>query len=251
MRHNNRVIQVKEYPISVDVTGLERLAQSPLVNDYKSRIRTHLSEKNIVRVDRTEPTKNIIRGFKSFDLFLERYPEYIGKIKFLAFLVPSITHIKQYQIYNQEVLEIIKAINNKYSKNDWQPIKIYYENNYPQSIAAMCLYDVLLVNAVIDGMNLVAKEGPIVNTRDGVLILSESVGAYQQLKEGVVTLTAVDIEATVSAIYKALTMPAEERKKKAEILKAAIKKDDMTQWLYNQFQDIKSLAPESTSVSLK
>lgn len=248
---NNRVVQVKEYPISVDVNGLERLIQSPLVNDYRAKIRPYLSEKNIVRVDRTEPTKNIIRGFKAFDIFLQRYPEYIGKVKFLAFLVPSITHIKQYQIYNQEVLEIVKAINNKYSKNDWQPIKIYYENNYPQSIAAMSLYDVLLVNAVIDGMNLVAKEGPIVNTIDGVVILSESVGAYQQLKEGVITLTAVDIEATVNAIYKALTMPVEEKKKKAEILKTAIKKDDMTQWLYNQFQDIRSLLPESTVVSQK
>lgn len=247
IRVNGHLTKVNPYPISIDVAGLEKLAQSPWVQEYEEKLRPYLAEQTIIRVDRTEPSKNIVRGFRAFDILLQRYPDLIGKVKFLAFLVPSRTHIKQYQRYSQEVLALVEAINNKYGNSEWQPIKVFYENNYPQAIAAMRLYNVLLVNAVIDGMNLVAKEGPIVNTRDGVLILSEAVGAYEQLKDGVLSVTPVDIEGTVEMLHAALTMPTEERKRRAETLRTSVKKEDLATWLYWQFEDLIKLARQQAT----
>jgi trehalose 6-phosphate synthase len=106
----------------------------------------------------------------------------------------------------------------------------------------MCLYDVLLVNPVIDGMNLVAKEGPVVNTRNGVLVLSESAGAWEQLKENVISVAPADLEGTTQALYEALTMDPAEKKRRIEALKKSIEEEDITAWLYRQFRDLRNLA---------
>ncbi|MFH1487143.1 MAG: trehalose-6-phosphate synthase, partial [Chloroflexota bacterium] len=125
---------------------------------------------------------------------------------------------------------------------NWQPVEVFFENNYLQAIAAMRLYDVLLVNAVIDGMNLVAKEGPTVNARNGVLVLSESVGAHDQLKESALSICPADIEGTCQALYAALNMPAEERSRRAAALKKAVEEEDITNWLCRQIEDLMTLS---------
>jgi len=239
---DNHLTKVKAYPISVDVTNLRRLVQSPWVQGYEEKLRPLCNGQTIVRVDRMEPSKNIVRGFRAFDLLLQRYPDLIGKVTFLAFLVPSRTHIRQYQRYAQDVTEIINAINEKYGTFEWQPIRVFYENNYAQAIAGLRLYDVLLVNPVIDGMNLVAKEGPTVNTCDGVLVLSETAGAYEQLGQKAIGITPTDIEGTLDALYQALSMPSEERSRRATALRKSIEEEDITLWLYHQLEDVTSLA---------
>ncbi|MBI4301299.1 MAG: trehalose-6-phosphate synthase [Chloroflexi bacterium] len=230
------------YPVSIDVTELRRLARSPRVQEYEAKLRPYCGDQTIVRVDRVDPSKNIVRGFKAFDGLLERCPQLRGKVKFLAFLVPSRTHIRQYQRYAEEVLGLVSTLNNKYGGEDWQPIQVFYENNYPQAIAGMRLYDVLLVNAVIDGMNLVAKEGPTVNSRDGILVLSEAVGAHEQLGEYALSVSPGDVEGTTEALYKALTMSREERRQRADALRKFIEAEDITAWLCRQFQDLLTLA---------
>src|SRR5690606_7865900 len=112
------------------------------------------------------------------------------------------------------------------------------ENNYAQALAGMSLYDVLLVNPIIDGMNLVSKEGPTVNTRDGVLILSEGAGSYDQLRDGALAVTATDLEGTVRALHQALTMPAGERARLATSLREAVAAEDLGRWLFWQLQDL-------------
>ena len=181
------------------------MANSQRSLDHETTITSLLGEKPIVRIDRVEPSKNIVRGFRAYKLMLQRYPELIGKVRFLAFLVPSRTHIKQYQRYLEEVDSIISEINQTFGNQDWQPISVFYENNYTQAIAAMKFYDVLMVNSTIDGMNLVAKEGPAVNTRNGLLILSETTGAHPQLRDGVISVSATDIEGTSQALYRGIT----------------------------------------------
>lgn len=228
---------VRAYPISVDVPGLKLLARSPRVREYEEQLRPRCGDYTIVRVDRVEPSKNIVRGFRAFDLLLERHPEFRGRVKFLAFLVPSRGHIRQYQHYLEEVQDQVNSLNEKYGPT----IDIFYENNYPQAIAGMRLYDVLLVNAVIDGMNLVAKEGPVVNARDGVLILSEAVGAFAQLGPHTLPVSPADVEGTAQALYTALTMDPEERKRRAAALRQAVEKEDLTVWLCRQLEDLKAL----------
>ena len=169
-------------------------------------------------------------------------PELLGNVRFLAFLVPSRTHIRQYQRYLEEIDASIKRVNNRFGTDEWTPVQVFYENNYTQAIAGMRLYDVLLVNSVIDGMNLVAKEGPVVNRKDGVLILSEAAGAYEQLRVGALPVAPADIEGTTRALYEALTMSAEERKRRADLMVDCITREDITDWLYRQLSDISALA---------
>jgi trehalose 6-phosphate synthase len=236
-----RCTHVKVYPTSIDVEEVRRIGLSPRALEYERRTRPLCAEYTIVRVDRAEPSKNILRSFRAYQILLERHPELRGRITFLAFLVPSRTHIRQYERYLAEVDELIRSINATFGNEEWKPIQVFHENNYTQAIAGMRLYDALLVNPVADGMSLVAKEGPVINTKNGVLILSESTGAYHQLKEGALTVAAADLEGTAEAFYRAVTMPAEERERRSALLIEAIGREDATHWLFSQFQDIASL----------
>ena len=244
IRINEHTVRVKAYPISIDVASLKKMVSSTKLKKYEAKLRSLCGEQTIVRVDRAEPSKNIIRGFRAFDMLLARYPQFVGKVRLIAFLVPTRTHLKPYQRYTQEINQLIEAINNKYRTEEWYPIDFFYENNYIQAIAGMRLYDVLLVNAVIDGMNLVAKEGPTVNDRDGVLILSETVGACEQLGQNALTVAPTDLEGTTQALYTALTMSADERRKRAIGLKQSIEEEDITHWLWHLLRDSVNLVQE-------
>ena len=239
--HAGQRTQVHAYPISINVDEIRRIASSPRALDYEEKLRPMCNENTIIRVDRAEPSKNVVRGFKAYELLLSRHPEFQGRVNFLAFLVPSRTHIRQYRRYMDEIQHVVREINSTFGNGEWQPISTFIENNYTQAIAGMKLYDVMLVNSVIDGMNLVAKEGPVVNTRGGVLILSETTGAYKQLHPGALSVSPADIEGTMQAIYQALTMGTEERERRAAALTQIIGAEDITHWIYRQLEDIKAL----------
>ncbi|MFQ5860673.1 MAG: trehalose-6-phosphate synthase [Dehalococcoidia bacterium] len=237
----DRRVAARVYPISIDVEEVRRIGSSPRALEYEKKLLPLCNEKTMVRVDRAEPSKNIVRGFKAFGALLSRSPEFHGRVNFLAFLVPSRTHIRQYERYLNEIDQVIQGINSTFGTPDWQPITVFYENNYTQAIAGMRLYDVLLVNSVIDGMNLVAKEGPVVNTKDGVLILSETTGAFKQLCDGALAVAPADIEGTMHAMYQALVMDNEERSRRATFLTQAIEQEDITHWLTCQIEDLQAL----------
>jgi trehalose 6-phosphate synthase len=241
VRFRGRVVHVREYPISVDSAGLLEFKDSPAVQEYVQKLRPLLGDKTIVRVDRSEPSKNIIRGLRSWELLLERYPELRGRVNFLQFLVPSRSELGVYQTYTDEIFELVESINDHFGDVDWQPIRVFYEDNYAQAIAGMTLYDVLLVNPIIDGMNLVSKEGPLVNGRDGVLVLSEQAGSFEQLQANVLPVAPSDLEGTVRALHQALTMPEDERRAKAEGLRRSVEDFDIVYWLESQFKDLLAL----------
>ena len=233
--------QVKVYPISINVAEVQRMANSPRALDFESRLAPLCGSSTIMRIDRAEPNKNIIRGFKAYELLLSRHPDLRGNVNFLAFLVPSRTHIRQYQRYMEEIQQVVNQINNTHGTEAWQPIQTFIENNYTQAIAGMKLYDALLVNTIMEGMNLVAKEGPVVNTRDGVLVLSESSGVHHQLNEWALSVSPTDIEGTMDALYQAVTMTPEERKRRASLLVSAICREDINHWIASQLTDITAL----------
>jgi trehalose 6-phosphate synthase len=192
----------------------------------------------VVRVDRAEPSKNVIRGLRAWELLMERHSQFRGQVSLLQFLVPSRSELGVYQTYTDEIFELVDSINDQYGDDEWQPVHLFYENNYAQAIAGMCLYDVLFVNPLIDGMNLVSKEGPLVNKGDGVLILSEMAGSHEQLGDYAISVCPTDLEGSVRALYQALTMPAEERRRRAAALKRLIQEEDITFWLERQFRDL-------------
>ena len=234
LRSGDRVVRVREYPISVEPARLERLAGSPEARRHAERLAAGSDVRTIVRVDRMEPSKNILRGFLAFELLLERRPDLRGRVRFLAFLVPSRESVPEYRRYRERVFERVEAINRRFG----DPIQIFYENNYPQAIGAMTGYDVLLVNPLIDGMNLVAKEGPIVNRRDGVLVLSEGAGAHDQLGQGAISIAAPDVEGTARALEQALEMDPAERAERAALLRDAVRTRDIAWWLERQLDDL-------------
>jgi len=221
---------------------LQQLAVSPEVIEYKNVIQDLVdNRKLILRIDRIEPSKNIVRGFQAFDELLELYPEYIEQVVFLALLVSSRMDVDEYQDYLDVLMASSGQVNAKYGTSEWEPIRILIGENYPRAIAALKFYDVLLVNAIADGMNLVAKEGPIVNLQDGVLILSEQTGAQQQLASGAIIISPCDIYATAQAMHQALSMPIEERHEKAERLRWLIEQNDIVDWLYHQLETVEKL----------
>ncbi|HEU5200226.1 MAG TPA: trehalose-6-phosphate synthase [Ktedonobacterales bacterium] len=233
----------RAYPISIDLQEVREEAARG-ARRYQTEMRRLLGEPTIVRVDRAEPTKNIVRGFQAFERVLQRRPDLVGKIKFLAFLVPSREGLPIYRRYQREIRNIIQRINANYARDGWKPIEIYFENNRARAMEAMRHYDVLLVNAVIDGMNLVAKEGPIVNQQDGVIILSETTGAARQLSEACLTVVPTDVEETTEALIRALEMPAAERHQRADWLRQSVEHASLEEWLKEQFADVEAVSQE-------
>ncbi|MAZ59891.1 MAG: hypothetical protein CL753_05490 [Chloroflexi bacterium] len=240
--HKGLRCEAKVYPMTINIPEIQRIATSPRALAYEDQLRSTIRDsKLIVRVDRAEPNRNIVRGFRAYELLLTHHPELLEEISFFAFLVPSRTHIRQYQRYMDEINEITNNINDRYGTDTWKPIQIFLDNNYSQAIAGLKLYDVLLVNTIIEGMNLVAKEGPIVNAREGVLVLSESCGAYPQLKDHVLAVSPTDIQGTMDALFQGLNMATSERRQKSKDLYESISKEDINAWLCSQLEDIGNL----------
>ena len=192
----------------------------------------------MLRVDRLDLSKNIIRGFLAFDRFLDLFPEFKDRITFLALLQPSREDVEEYVVYRERVLRTVEQINTKHGNTDWMPIDLRIEDNFPQTLAAYKHYDALVVNAIFDGMNLVAKEGPVVNTRDGVLVLSENTGAFEELGMFAVRVNPFDIDQQALAIHQALTMPADEKRTRAEALRSVVDTNTIEKWVAAQFDDI-------------
>src|SRR5581483_2255880 len=162
-------------------------------------------------------------------------------ITFLAFLVPSRQSLALYRTYQSEVRKIIEDINQKYGSNGWKPVQSFVQNDRTMALAALQFYNVLLVNSLIDGMNLVAKEGPVVNKVDGVLVLSRTSGAFQQLGEASLPISPADNLETAEALYKALTLSPDERKRLAQMARAEVEHNDLATWIKQQLADINAL----------
>ncbi len=242
VRFRNHITHVRDFPISIDVQGLRTFAETEEVQSYRDQLTDWHGEYQIIlRIDRIEPSKNIVRGFQAFEQLLEMHPEHRGKVKFLALLVPSRMGVSEYGDYLNEVMGLAGRVNAMYGGNGWEPIRIIVEENYPRAIAGLQIYDILLVNSIADGMNLIAKEGPIVNCQNGIVVLSERTGAFQQLEPGVLAVAPLDVYGTAEALHQALTMPGEERQARAEQLRTLIEQHDIVDWLREQLNAIVKL----------
>jgi trehalose 6-phosphate synthase len=233
---------VRNFPISIDVDSLKNRAKTEVVKAYDDMFKEIIGDqKMILRVDRLEPSKNIIRGFKAFDELLEYHPEHIGKVKFLSIIAPSRMDVVEYKTYLDDIMAVVGQINAHYGTGAWEPIRLLVGEDYNRAVSALKYYDVLLVNSIADGMNLVAKEGAIVNEKNGVLILSDRAGASQQLRDGAKIISPCDVYETAEALHQALTMPAEEKKEHADFLRNSIQTEDIHQWFCDQLQTIANL----------
>jgi trehalose 6-phosphate synthase len=200
------------------------------------RRRDHL----IIRVDRADLSKNVLRGFSAFDVFLEQHPEFREKVTFIAHLQPSREDVPEYAEYLERIEALVAVVNHRHGTTDWMPIDLRIYENFPEAVARYKHFDLLIVNSLFDGMNLVAKEAPAVNTRDGVVMLSENTGAHEELGDCTLSVNPFDIQEQADTIHRALTMEPEERGLRAKRLKEIITERDPGDWVDEQLADIRS-----------
>jgi len=246
IEHDGRRIEARWYPISVDVGQLESLATSPAVREHEVAMITARREKLILRVDRTDLSKNILRGFRAYDLVLERRPELRERVTFLALLQPSRQDVQEYVDYLEAIRRTVADLNLRHGTPDWQPVDLRFVDDLDLAVAAYKQYDVLMVNAIADGMNLVAKEAVVVNTRDGVLLLSEGAGAEVELGHFAVSVHPFDVEQQASALWDALNMDAMERHIRLEACREVVRRNDLPRWLHSQLDDARDVATRGT-----
>ena len=192
------------------------------MHNYERELLRRRREHLILRVDRADLSKNVLRGFTAFDLFLEQHPEFREKVTFIAHLIPSRQDVPEYAEYLEKIEALVAVVNHRHGTTDWMPIDLRLRENLDEAIAAYKHYDLLMVNAMFDGMNLVAKEGPLVNERNGVSLLSENTGAHEELAEFALSVNPFDVQEQADAIHRALTMSAEERSWRAQGLKRIV-----------------------------
>jgi trehalose 6-phosphate synthase len=224
-------------PLSSDADRLRASSAEPAVATALSRIEASVGgadRRVIVRVDRMELSKNLLRGFWAFDELLERQPEHRQRVVFVALAYPTRQGLPEYLAYQDEVETTVARINERWSTPGWTPIVLEVEDDYPRSLAALTRYDVLLVNPVRDGLNLVAMEGPLINTRDGVLALSREAGAFDQLAGGSLEINPFDVTGMATVLSRALALDPGERAARAATLRAAILARRPVDWLDDQ-----------------
>ncbi len=238
VRYEGRRIQVTAHPISVDPDEFEHLATNETVLAREREILDRHRGRIILRVDRTDPSKNVVRGFRAFEVFLDAHPELHGEVTMLALLDPSRQDIPEYSEYLGAIQRAAREVNDRFQGGGWMPIDLQIDDDFPQAVAGYKQFDVLLVNAIFDGMNLVAKEAPLVNERAGVLVLSENAGAHEELGEWALTVNPFDLTGQAEAIYEALTMPEQERRRRQEAIRAHVREHDLLHWISAQLADL-------------
>jgi trehalose 6-phosphate synthase len=222
-------------PIAPDVAGMEELAQSDECVREAEKLEQLLDGRQLIlRVDRIELSKNILRGFLAFDDLLRTRPEWRGRVVFVAMVYPSRESLPEYLAYRQEVEVLARLLNGQWATPGWQPIVLDTSDNFVRSVAALMRYDVLLVNPVRDGLNLVAKEGAILNRNDGVLALSREAGAWDELGGTALEVNPFDVAGTSDALSTALAMAPAERAIHAAALRKAAEARVPRDWLDDQ-----------------
>ncbi len=239
---DDREIWVRAYPLPIDHHATSKLAERPRVKEFEEKLLERRREFSILRVDRADLSKNVLRGFTAFDIFLEQHPEFSERITFTAQLMPSRTDVPEYAEYLERIEALVAVVNHRHGTPDWMPIHLKLRDDLDEAVASYKHYDVMMVNAMFDGMNLVAKEGPLVNERDGVSILGENTGAHEELGEFALSVNPFDVQELADAIFSALTMSPQRRAERLCGLKEMVTRRDPGDWIDEQIADIRDKA---------
>ena len=237
VERDGRRTWVRAYPIPTDPGDLQERASGGPAREWAKRLAGHHTGPFVVRADRTEPSKNIVRGFEAFGRLLDRRQDLRGAT-FIACLYPSRQSMPEYQRYTEEIERTVAEVNERHPG----AIDLYMEDDFDRTVGALMIYDVLIVNPIMDGMNLVSKEGPSVNVKDGVVMLSKGAGSFQELGPHVVPIEdALDIEETERALERALDMPSDERQRRAGALRRKVESSKPADWIEGQIEDLAAI----------
>jgi trehalose 6-phosphate synthase len=231
-------------PLGPDAGVLEEEAASPECAAAAVSLRAEVGGRRIIaRADRMEPSKNIVRGMLAFEELLASYPQWRGEVVHVALAYPSRQGLAEYLAYGAEVVHTAERINQTWGTPEWTPIALHVEDDRTHSLAALTISDVLLVNPVRDGLNLVAKEGPLLNGVDGVLVLSREAGAWEELSAAAIGVNPFDVSGTADALHRALSLTGEERRARASLLRDLVLARTASDWLNEQLAAAQPPAP--------
>jgi len=238
VEHGGRRTRVVAHPIGVDAAEFDRLREDPAVLEREAELVARRPEQLVLRVDRIDPSKNIVRGFHAFGLLLERHPELHGKVSMSALLTPSRQDIPEYVEYAAAVEAAAREVNDHFGRDGWQPVDLDIADDFSRSVAGYKQFDVLLVNPVFDGLNLVAKEAFLVNEHDGVLVLSENAGAHEELGRWALTVNPLDVLGQAEALHAALLLELPERRRRVEAIRGQVRAHGIREWIEAQLADV-------------
>jgi trehalose 6-phosphate synthase len=245
VEHGGHTTRVVARPISVDPAEFDRLADDPGVLEREAALVARRPEQLVLRVDRTDPSKNIVRGFHAYGLLLERHPEIHGRVGMAALLAPSRQDIPEYADYVAAVEAAAREVNERFGRDGWQPVELDVADDFRRSVAGYKQFDVLLVNPVYAGLNLVTTEAFHVNEHDGVLVLSENAGVHEELGEWALTVNPLDVSGQADALYEALALEPAERRRRAEAIRAHVREHDIREWVDAQLADLDAVRSSS------
>lgn len=264
---DGRAVRVRAFPASTDPVAVRELMGSPAVTQASDRLTAPEGVSTIIRVDRLDPSKNQIIGFTAFGRLLEMRPDLRGRVRFLAFLIPSRTDLNVYREYRNAVYQVINSINARYRTRDgageggcnasadgsggasggsgwgWEPIQVFYTNDREQALAAMADCDVLLANSREDGMNLVVKEWAVVSRRPGVVIVSETAGVWHETADSALSICPLDVEGTAWALANAIDMPIPQREARLARMRDRVHNWTAAHWLNAQLEALTQSSP--------
>jgi trehalose 6-phosphate synthase len=222
-------------PLSPDHEDLIAEAASPACAAAAEVLRAETGGRRlIVRADRMEPSKNIVRGMLAYEELLTTYPQWRGEVVHVALAYPSRQGLAEYLAYAADVVHTAERINAAFGTADWTPIALHVDDDWARSLAALTISDVLLINPVRDGLNLVAKEGPLLNQRAGVLVLSREAGAWDELAPAALGVNPFDVTGTAEALHTALSMDDAGRRRRASQLSAIVRGRHSADWMRDQ-----------------
>jgi len=233
--YRGRVSGVAAHPLGVDAGALRARGQDTDVRTAAGVLSGAVGERQvIVRIDRTELSKNIVRGLAAYRELLATRPQWRGQVVHLALAYPSRSGLAEYRAYTERVHDLAKEINAEFGTDDWDPLILDLKDDYPRSLAACGLADVMIVNPIRDGMNLVAQEGPILSERGCALVLSREAGAASLIGDSALLVNPYDVSATAEALHAGLCMAAGERQRRSAAITAAASAQAPQRWLADQ-----------------
>ncbi|MGC9960455.1 MAG: trehalose-6-phosphate synthase [Acidimicrobiales bacterium] len=219
-------------PLGPDLARLRQVAATPECAERLSSLRDRLAGRRLLlRNDRVELSKNLLRGLRAFEVLLEEHPEWRGSVVHVMRAYASREGLPEYLAYRSEVEHLAGLVNERWSVGGREAVVVDVDDDFPSTVAAMRSYDVLLVNPIRDGMNLVAKEGPVLNERDGMLVLSEQAGAYDELAGAAFGIQPFDVSDTARALHDALSIAGRDRSERSSRLRALASAHPPAEWL--------------------
>ncbi|WP_049572910.1 alpha,alpha-trehalose-phosphate synthase (UDP-forming) [Streptomyces sp. SBT349] len=238
--HGGRTTRLGVHGLGADADFLRERAFREDVDERLAALREQVGDrKTVVRVDRTELSKNIVRGLLAYRRLLTDRPQWRGRVVHVAFAYPSRQDLAVYRAYTAEVSRVADEINAAFGADGWTPVVLHVKDDFARSLAAYRMADVALVNPIRDGMNLVAKEVPVVSERGCALVLSREAGAAAELGEDALLVNPYDIAGTAEALHVALSMDPDERSERTKRLAAAATALPPSAWFVSQVEALR------------